>query len=75
MAGGLAVAAMARTGLLPLTIAAAGFAASILAAAIVPSLAGELAALTVVGFFSTAFMASGNTTLQLTTDSQFRGRG
>jgi MFS family permease len=73
-AGGLVVAAMARTGLLPFTVAAAGFAAAILAAALVPSLAGELAALTVVGFFSTAFMATGNTTLQLTADPQFRGR-
>jgi MFS family permease len=74
VAGGLVVAAMARTGLLPFTVAAAGFAASILAAALVPSLAGELAALVVVGFFSTAFMATGNTTLQLTADPQFRGR-
>ena len=40
----------------------------------VPSLAGELAALVIVGFFSTAFMATGNTTLQLTADPQFRGR-
>lgn len=74
VAGGLVVAATARTGLLPFTIASAGFTASILAAALVPSLAGELAALTVTGFFSTAFMASGNTTLQLTADPQFRGR-
>jgi MFS family permease len=27
-----------------------------------------------VGFFSTAFMATGNTTLQLTADPRFRGR-
>jgi MFS family permease len=74
VAGGLVVAALARTGLLPFTIAAAGFTAAILAAALVPSLAGELAALTVVGFFSTAFMATGYTTLQLTADPQFRGR-
>ena len=74
VAGGLVVAAMARTGLLPFTVAAACFAAAILAAALVPSLAGELAALIVVGFFSTAFMATGNTTLQLTADPQFRGR-
>jgi MFS family permease len=72
--GGLVVAAMARTGLLPFTVAAVGFAAAILAAALVPSLFGELAALAVVGFFSTAFMATGNTTLQLTSDPQFRGR-
>lgn len=72
--GGLVVASVARTGLLPFTLASAGFGAAILAAALVPSLAGELAALVVVGFFSTAFMATGNTTLQLTSDPRFRGR-
>ena len=74
VAAGLAVAGLARTGLLPFTVAAAGFGAAILAAALVPSLPGELAALAVVGFFSTAFMATGNTVLQLTADPQFRGR-
>jgi len=74
VAGGLVVAGLARTGLLPFTVAAAGFGAAILAAALVPSLPGELAAVAVVGFFSTAFMATGNTTLQLTADPQFRGR-
>ena len=74
VAGGLVVASMARTGLLPFTVAAAGFGIAILAAALVPSLPGELAALAVVGFFSTAFMATGNTTLQLTSDPRFRGR-
>jgi len=74
VAGGLVVAGLARTGLLPFTVAAAGFAVAILAAAVIPSLPGELAALAVVGFFSTAFMTTGNTTLQLTADPQFRGR-
>ena len=74
VAGGLVVAWLGRTGLLPFTVAAAGFGAAILIAALVPSLPGELAALAVVGFFSTAFMATGNTTLQLTADPQFRGR-
>jgi len=74
VAGGLVVAGLARTGLLPFTLAAAGFGVAILAAALVASLPGELAALVVVGFFSTAFMATGNTTLQLTADPQFRGR-
>jgi hypothetical protein len=69
-----ALADLARTGILPFTVAAAGFGFAILAAALVPSLPGELAALSVVGFFSTAFMATGNTTLQLTADPQFRGR-
>jgi MFS family permease len=74
VAGGLVVAGLARTGILPFTVAAAGFGIAILAAALVPSLPGELAALGVTGFFSTAFMATGNTTLQFTADPQFRGR-
>lgn len=74
VAGGLVVAAVARSGLLPFTVAAAGFGVAILAATLTPSLPGELAALAVVGFFSTAFMATGNTTLQLTADPRFRGR-
>ena len=74
VAGGLVVAGLARTGLLPFTVAAAGFGTATLAAALIPSLPGELAALTVVGIFSTAFMATGNTTLQLTADPRFRGR-
>ena len=64
---------MARR-LLPFTVAAAGFGVAILTAALVPSLPGELAALAIVGFFSTAFMATSNTTLQLTADPRFRGR-
>jgi MFS family permease len=74
VAGGLVVAGLDRAGLLPFTVAAAGFGTAILAAALVPSLPGELAALAVTGFFSTAFMATGNTTLQLTSDPRFRGR-
>lgn len=72
--GGLIVAGLARTGLLVCTVGAAGFGIAILAAALAPSLPGELAAMAVTGLFSTAFMATGNTTLQLTSDPQFRGR-
>ena len=75
VAAGLAVAALGRTGLWPFTAAAAGFGAAIAAAAaLVPSLPGELAALTARRLSSTAFMATGTTTLQLTADPQFRGR-
>jgi MFS family permease len=74
VAGGLIAAGLARTGLLACTLGAAGFGLAILAAALVPSLPGELAAMAVAGLFSTAFMATGNTTLQLTADPQFRGR-
>jgi len=64
VAGGLVVAGLARTGLLPFTIAGAGFGIAILAAALVPALPSELAALSVTGFLSRAFMATGNTTLR-----------
>ncbi len=74
VAGGLVVAGLGRTGLLPFTVAAAGFAAAMLAAALAQSLAAELAVLAVVGFFSTGFMAAGNSTLQLTADPRYRGR-
>jgi len=39
----------------------------------VPTLATELLALVLVGAASTTFMATGNSTLQLTTDPSFRG--
>ena len=74
VAGGLVIATVGITGLAPLTVAALGFGLAILAAAIVPTLATELIALVLVGAASTAFMATGNSTLQLTSDPSFRGR-
>ncbi len=72
--GGLVVAGHGRTGLRPLTVAAALFGAAILATAAAPSVAVALVALAVVGATSVTFLAVGNTTLQLTSDSRFRGR-
>jgi MFS family permease len=72
--GGLVVAGHGRTGLRPLTMAAALFGAAILATAAAPSVAVALVALTVVGATSVTFLAVGNTTLQLTSDPRFRGR-
>jgi MFS family permease len=74
VAGGLLVATFSVTGLAPLTSAAVGFGLAVLAAALVPTLATELVALVLVGAASTAFMATGNSTLQLTSDPSFRGR-
>ena len=74
VAGGLYVASRATTGLLPLTVAAVAFGAAIIAASLAPSLAVELAVLPIVGMGSTAFLATGNSTLQLTSDPRFRGR-
>jgi MFS family permease len=74
VAGGLVVAVLAMTGLEPLTTAAGLFGIAMFAAAVVPALPGELAAMALVGGAGTAFMATGNSTLQLTSDPSFRGR-
>ena len=74
VAGGLYVATRKQTGLLPLTVAAACFGVAIFAAALAPSLAVELVVLPVVGFASTSFLATGNSTLQLSSEPRLRGR-
>lgn len=72
--GGLVVARGGRTGLRPLTTAAATFGGAILLAAAAPTVALALVALAVVGATSVSFLAVGNTTLQLTAEPRFRGR-
>lgn len=72
--GGLVVATAGITGVEPLTLAAFGFGVAILTAAVMPSLATALIALVFVGALSTTFMATGNSTLQLTSDERLRGR-
>lgn len=72
--GGLAVALAGRAGVVPLVVAASGFGAALFAAAAVTSLAAELLALAVVGVAGTAFLAIGNTTLQLVSPPSIRGR-
>ncbi|MFI0939695.1 MFS transporter [Streptomyces sp. NPDC021020] len=74
VAGGLAVAARGRVGVAPLVVAAGGFAAALTAAAAIRWLPLELAALACVGASGTAFLATGNTTLQLVADPSYRGR-
>ena len=74
VAGGLLVATLEITGVEPLTAAAAMFGIAIVGAAAAPTLASELVALVLVGAASTVFMATGNSTLQLTSDPSFRGR-
>ncbi|MEW1636833.1 MFS transporter [Streptomyces sp. NPDC093801] len=74
VAGGLAVAAVGRAGVVPLIGAAAGFAATLAAAAAVPTVPAEVTVLAFVGVASTVFLALGNTTLQLISDPAFRGR-
>jgi MFS family permease len=71
---GLAVAGSGRTGLRAIIIAAAAFGVAILLAASAPNLTLELIALTLVGGCSVTFIAIGNTTIQLITRPEMRGR-
>jgi MFS family permease len=74
VAGGLVVAAVGRTGLRTLVLASGAFGAVIMLAALAPSLPFELVALALVGGASISFMATGNSTLQLTAAPSMRGR-
>ncbi len=71
---GLAVAGSGRTGLRAIIIAATAFGLAILLAASAPTLPLELVALALVGGCSVAFIAIGNTTIQLITRPEMRGR-
>jgi len=72
--GGLVTAARGRTGLRPVTIAAAVFALVLLLAAAAPTVTLEYLALAAVGWASISFIARGNTTLQLRAEPRMRGR-
>ena len=72
--GGLLVAARGRTGIRALVSATAAFGAAFALAALAPNLTVELVALALLGWASISFMATGNTTLQLTAEPTMRGR-
>ena len=72
--GGLLVAARGRTGLKPLVLAASGFAVALTVATVAPSLPVELIALAFAGAASISFMSTGNSTLQLNSEPEMRGR-
>jgi MFS family permease len=74
IAGGLIAAAVGRTGMRPMVLSAFGFGVVLCLAAVAPNLPLELVALGAVGFASVTFLAMGNSTLQLATDPQMRGR-
>ena len=74
IAGGLVAAAVGRTGMRPMVLSAFGFGVVLCLAAVAPNLPLELVALGAVGFASVTFLAMGNSTLQLATDPQMRGR-
>jgi MFS family permease len=72
--GGLLVAARGRTGIRALVSATAAFGVAFALAALAPNLPVEMAALALLGWASISFMATGNTTLQLTAEPTMRGR-
>jgi MFS family permease len=72
--GGLLVAARGKTGLRPLVLAATGFAVALTVAALAPTLPVALVALAFAGAASISFMSTGNSTLQLNSEPEMRGR-
>jgi MFS family permease len=72
--GGLMVAARGKTGLRPLVIAAFGFGVTMALATLAPNLPLELVALAFAGGASISFMSTGNSTLQLKSAPEMRGR-
>jgi MFS family permease len=72
--GGLWTAAKGKTGVRAMIRASLIFGAFMSFAAVSPVLAVELIALAFVGFASVSFLSMANSTLQLSTDPQMRGR-
>jgi MFS family permease len=72
--GGLWTAARGKTGIRSLSRAALVFGVCMMFAVLAPELAIELIAMAFVGFASVSFLSMANSTLQLSTDPQMRGR-
>jgi predicted MFS family arabinose efflux permease len=72
--GGLVTATRGRTGLRPLSLAAAMFAVAMLCVAASPVLAVAFVAMAATGWTSVTYLATGNTTLQLEAAPSMRGR-
>ncbi len=72
--GGLWTAARGRTGVRAMIKTSLVFGVVMAFAALAPALAVELVALACVGFASVSFLSMANSTLQLGTDPQMRGR-
>jgi len=72
--GGLWTASKGKTGTRAITRAALLFGAFIALAALAPKVGVEFFALALVGFASVSFLSMTNSTLQLQTDPQMRGR-
>ncbi|MFZ0058483.1 MAG: MFS transporter [Acidimicrobiales bacterium] len=72
--GGLFTAARGRTGLRPMILACTGFGLAILFTALAPVLMFAYAGLLFVGWASVSFVSIGNSTIQLSTARNMRGR-
>ena len=72
--GGLYVAGWGRTGMRAMVVASSLFGLAMLGAAVAPSLPVALVGMGLVGAFSVMFLSTGNSTLQLASDPQMRGR-
>jgi MFS family permease len=74
VAGGLYAARSARTGVARLVKAALGYAITVGLVAAAPTLATAIAACVLVGVASVIFLTTGNATIQLASDPEYRGR-
>lgn len=72
--GGLVTANRGRTGLRVMVVTAAAFGLALSLVVVSPSLAIAYLALAATGYASVSFLSIGNSTLQLATDPQMRGR-
>jgi hypothetical protein len=72
--GGLFTAARGRTGLRSMIIAGTGFGVAIIVCAFSPVIGVAYAAMLFVGWASVSFIAIGNSTIQLASDPNMRGR-
>jgi MFS family permease len=72
--GGLMTAARGRTGLRAMVLASVAFGGVLVFAAVAPVLGVAFFALALVGYCSVSFLSMANSTLQLATEPQMRGR-
>jgi MFS family permease len=72
--GGLVVASQARTSVKLLALTAVGFGIADLVTAVAPTLLVAMVTLLVVGFLSVSFTSRGNSTIQLLSAPEMRGR-
>jgi MFS family permease len=72
--GGLYAARSARIGVARLVKAAIGYAIAVGLVAVAPTLATAIAACVLVGVASIMFLTTGNATIQLASDPEYRGR-